>query len=116
MSGDISALIAMNCTDFRGSLALTFPEDCFLKIVGKMLGEDYQEISDDIVDAAGEICNQIFGQSKKALNQEGFDIQQAIPTIIRGKNHQVKHLIKGPCVTMLFETEFGEFTIEAVVK
>jgi chemotaxis protein CheX len=116
MSGDISALVAMNCSDFNGSLALTFPEECFLKIASSMLGEDYNELTDDMVDAAGEICNQIFGLSKKSLNGDGFNIQRSIPTIIRGKNHQIKHLIHGPCISMLFETEHGEFAIEAVVK
>jgi hypothetical protein len=28
-----------------------------------MLGEDYTELSEDIVDAAGEICDQIFEKS-----------------------------------------------------
>lgn len=116
MSGDISSLVAMNCSQFKGSLALSFTEPCFLKIVGKMLGEEYRELTDDIEDASGEICNQIFGQAKKDLNQDGFDIEQAIPTVITGKGHQIKHLVKGPCVTMTFGTEYGEFTIEAVVK
>lgn len=61
LSGDISALVAMISKEFSGSMAIAFEKKCFLSIVSLMLGETYTEINEEIEDAAGELCNQIYG-------------------------------------------------------
>ena len=81
-----------------------------------MLGEEYQEISKDIIDGAGELTNMIFGQAKVTLNQKGYGIQTAIPSVISGKNHSLSALTKGPIVVIPFSTEAGPFFIEICVS
>lgn len=115
ISGDISSLIAMNSERYLGSMAISFEEKCFLSVVSNMLGESYTAITDEIQDAAGELCNQIFGQAKMVLNQKGHTIQPAIPSIISGKAHKIKHLIDGTCIAVVFETPHGDFVIETVM-
>ena len=48
------------------------------------------------------------------LEQMGFHFTAAIPTIVRGKNHTVKHIASGgPTVQIPFMTESGNFWVEA---
>lgn len=116
-SGDISAIVPMNSPKFLGSFAISFEEACFLEIVSNMLMEEYSAINEENRDAVGEICNQVFGMAKARMNDEmGLDIAKAIPTVIEGKKHTIKHMIDGKCLTVKFNTTKGSFTIEAVVQ
>jgi chemotaxis protein CheX len=116
-SGDISAIVSMNSPKFLGSFAISFEEACFLEVVSNMLMEEYQAINEENRDAVGEICNQVFGMAKARMNDEmGLDIAKAIPTVIEGKKHTIKHMIDGKCLTVKFNTKKGSFTIEAVVQ
>ncbi|NUM88431.1 MAG: chemotaxis protein CheX [Bdellovibrionales bacterium] len=112
-SGDISAIIPMNSSDFHGSMALSFEEKCFLTVVGNMLGEKYEKITPEIADAAAELCNQIYGTAKKALNEKGYSLELAIPSIVVGKGHQVRHAVNGPYVAVRFQCSAGTFLVEA---
>lgn len=111
-SGDISGVIGLISDSFSGSVNITFPEKVFLEIVSGMLGEEYTEMSQDIVDAAGEITNMIFGQAKVILNEKGYGIKTAIPSVVSGKNHSLEALTKGPIVVVPFESSKGSFFVE----
>jgi chemotaxis protein CheX len=115
-SGDISAILAIHSTTHRGSMALSFGKDCFLGVLNRMLGENHQIITPENADAAAELCNQIFGYAKKELNANGNDLKPAIPSIITGENHTIQHKTNGPCVTVRFKTDVGNFTIETVME
>ncbi len=110
--GDISGVIGLVSDSFSGSVNITFPEKVFLEIVSGMLGETYTEMSQDIVDAAGEITNMIFGQAKVILNEKGYGIKTAIPSVVCGKNHSLETLTKGPIVVVPFESSKGSFFVE----
>ena len=114
--GDISALITMNSEKILGSMAISFEEKCFLNIISNMMGEEYTKIDPDNQTGASELCNQIFGLAKKALNEKGHQILPAIPTVILGMGHQITHSVNGPCLAVKFNTDKGSFTIEAVVQ
>lgn len=114
-AGDISALVAMNSTKFTGSMAVCFQKECYLSIVGRMLGEEYTELDEEIQDAIGELCNQIFGLTKLELNKVGNDIQPAIPSVVVGDNHTLKHMIPGVCLAVRFKTDVGFFVVEAIL-
>lgn len=116
VSGDISAILSITSSTSKGSLAISFGKDCFLAVVNRMLGEKYQEISAENSDAAAELCNQIFGVAKKAINAMGNDLQPAIPSIITGAGHKIQHKTLGPCVVVKFRTDSGWFTIETVME
>ena len=114
--GDISAVIAMNSDTYLGSMAVSFENTCFLHIVNSMLGEKYTTISSENEDGAAEICNQIFGRSKKLLNEQGHKIHPALPTLVIGHHHRIKHSAIGPCIVVQFATSAGLFTIEAIIQ
>ncbi len=112
IQGDISGVIGIVSESFNGSVVITFPEKVFLKIISNMLGEEYTKIDNDIVDGAGELTNMIFGQAKVTLNEKGYGIKTAIPSVVTGKDHTLSGLTKGPIVIVPFTTEFGPFFVE----
>ena len=115
-TGDISGVIGLVSEAFSGSVVISFPGSTFLKVMSRMLGEEYKEINKEIEDGAGELTNIIFGQAKILLNDKGFGIKTAIPSVVSGQDHSVQQLSKGPRVAIPFETDIGPFTIEICVS
>lgn len=111
-SADISGIIGIISENFNGSVVISFPEATFLKIISKMLGEEYTKIDKDIIDGAGELTNMIFGQAKIVLNEKGYGIKTAIPSVISGKDHTPNSITKGPIVVVPFESTAGNFFVE----
>lgn len=111
-SYDIAAIIGLSSTAFSGTISLCFPKAVFLTIMNNMLGEKLEEITDELQDGAAELLNIIFGHAKRILNSQNYDIQKAIPSILRGQNIQSHYLTKEPIITLPFLTQSGEFCIE----
>lgn len=111
--GDVSGIIGMAAENLKGNMALVFPKSCILKIVSSMLYEEFTEITDDVVDALGELTNQICGQAKKGLGEKGYRFEMAIPTMIKGTGHTVDHMTKSPIVAIPFTMPEGTFHCEA---
>lgn len=111
--GDITGIIGL--TGYaEGSLAVSFSEPCALKIVENMIGEQYTEMNEDVADAVGELTNMISGDARSQLQKLGYDFTAAIPTVVRGKDHTVRHVAQGGTTLMIpFSTENGNFYIEA---
>lgn len=112
VTGDISGIIGIVSDTFDGSVVISFPEKTFLKVISNMLGEDYQKIDQEIVDGAGELTNMIFGQAKIVLNEKGYGIKTAIPSVVYGKDHSLSALTRGPVVVVPFTTDHGDFFVE----
>lgn len=112
LSGDVSGIIGIVSETFNGSVVITFPEETFLKVMSNMIGETYTTITKEIIDGAGEITNMIFGQAKIVLNDKGYGIKTAIPSVVSGKGHTMQALTKGPVVTVPFTSNAGEFFVE----
>lgn len=110
---DIAGVISLTSNRFQGSIALCFPARVFLAIYSNMLGEKHDTITKEIEDAAGELLNIIFGQAKATLNdRKGFEIQKAIPAIVRGSAIEVHHISRTIAIVLPFETQAGPFQIE----
>ena len=100
---DITGIVAMNSDRYIGSMALCFQEPIILEIFGKMMGVKAAVINDDAKDAVAELTNIVFGHAKRDLNLIGHAIKPAIPTVITGKNHEVRHSVEGLCVVIPFD-------------
>jgi chemotaxis protein CheX len=109
--GDVSGIIGLT-GDARGSLALSFSAGCIIKIVNNMLGESFTEVNSDIQDAVGEITNMISGDARKRLEAAGFKIAAAIPTVVSGKSHEIKHVLQGPSIVIPFDIDEGPFVVD----
>lgn len=109
---DISGVIGLVSDAFNGSVVISFPAQTFLTVMSRMMGEEMKEINKDIEDGAGELTNMIFGQAKLALNEKGYGINTAIPSVVKGQGHSVSGITNGPVVVVPFETDAGPFFIE----
>lgn len=110
--GDISGVIGVVSDAFNGSVVISFPEATFLKVMSGMLGEEITKMDKEIVDGAGEITNMIFGQAKVVLNEKGYGIKMAIPSVVTGKGHSLNAMTKGPVVVVPFDSNVGKFFVE----
>lgn len=109
--GDVSGVIGLTGAA-RGSLALSFSEPCILKVVSNMLGEEQASINGDVKDAVGELTNMVSGAARKKLEAEGLSVSAAIPTVVSGGGHSIRHVLGGPSIIIPFETESGPFFVD----
>lgn len=113
--GDISGIVGI-IGDTEGSLCLTFSKNCILYIVSKLFGEEQQEINEEVKDAVGELTNMISGDARRRLEEVGYHFQGAVPSVVSGPNHEIKHITKGPILAIPFNTEAGNFIVEICFK
>ncbi len=111
----IAAMIGLTSPVFQGSIGLSFPESTFLKVMGGMLGEEYKEINKDLEDGAGELLNIIFGCAKRVLNDKNYNIDKAIPTIVRGSGLSVTYVGKTAAMILPFTSSVGDFQLEIMI-
>jgi chemotaxis protein CheX len=84
-TASFAAMIGITSPSIQGSMSVHFPEPVFLELMNQMLGESMTRIEPGFEDGAAEITNIIFGNAKTKLNELGFKIQMALPTLMRGK-------------------------------
>ena len=113
--GDVSGIIGIT-GDAIGSLALSFSEKCICKIVSNMLGEDFREVTKEIIDAAGELTNMVSGASRTQLEKMGMSVHAAIPTVVHGQGHTITHILKSPSLVIPFSTAAGPFFIDVCIQ
>lgn len=109
--GDVTGVLGLTGVA-HGTIAVTFEEKCILTVVSNMLGEAMDQLNEDIADAVGELTNMISGQARKELDEVGKVFKAAIPSVITGRNHTIRHYSDGPKIAIPFETNGGAFTIE----
>ena len=69
-------------------------------------------LNEEIADAVGELTNMISGQARRELDEIGKVFKAAIPSVVTGKRHTIRHYGNGPKIAIPFQTDGGEFTIE----
>ena len=113
---DIAGILSLTSKEFNGSISICFSKEVFLKVYGKMLGEEISEINDDVKDCAGELLNIIFGQAKTILNDEmGYSFEKSIPTILAGEKLSLHYHSQKPAMVIPFGSEVGDFFLEILI-
>ncbi len=114
-SGDYSLIYFVDGNIIQSSVALSFELNCFLGIASKILGKKVTEITNEGHKLAEDICKNIMTFSQKSLAE--FDhLKVSDPLIVGGNKHEIKHLIKGSCLSFKIKTEFGFLFLELVVQ
>lgn len=98
---EIVGVIGLTSNVFRGTITLCFTEKLYLEVMGSMFGETYSAVRDELSDGAGELLNIIFGTAKSILVNEGFQVEMAIPTVIRGSNIKMNSMPGGNGTTIV---------------
>jgi len=109
--GDISAVIDLT-GECKGSIGVSFSEECVLKIAHQMLGEEFEEVNSEVSDMVGELINMISGDARRELVKLGFNFTAGIPVMAKGENHKIKHVVAERIIVIPFQTDSGEFCIE----
>lgn len=109
---DIAGVLTLVSDGASGSFVLCFSQEVFLKVYGRMVGENFEKITPEIEDAASEIVNIIYGLTKMDLNTKGYAFPKAFPTVLTGEKISIRQSGSGPTVIMPFETDLGKFHIE----
>ncbi len=109
--GDVSSIIGIT-GDKNGTFAISFSKSCAIQLVKRMLGDDVEDILNDVQDAVGEISNMISGHARLGLSDMGLKLQGSTPSVIMGDNHMISHMTRAAVVAIPFETEFGNFVVE----
>ncbi len=110
-TGDVTGIVGFT-GNVSGSVSISFEKGCAAQIVKNMLGDDIQDIVQDVKDAVGEITNMVSGQARAGLTEMGYKLQGSTPTVIMGDNHTIAHVTAGPVMAIPFKTDHGNFTIE----
>lgn len=109
--GDVTGLVGIT-GDGVGSVSISFEKPLAVAIVKNMLGDEVEDILQDVKDAVGEIVNMVSGQARAGLVHQGYTFQGSTPTVIMGDNHSISHVSNSPIMAIPFTTEHGNFTIE----
>lgn len=112
---DVSGLIGL-AGEAVGSVVLSFPEDTALKIVSNFVGEEVTSISQDVLDAIGELTNIVAGGAKKVFSEHGYSFKISIPNVVQGKEHKINRPKDVPCISVSFSSDAGPFVIELSLK
>jgi len=115
VSGDISAIITITSKSINGSFALAFSNESFLNVAGEMKDQKFLELSHEIEDLAGDLCESILLKSLPLLTRLDKGVSITDPIVIIGKNHNIRHPLLGPCIKVSFEGEFGNIHLESVM-
>jgi len=110
--GDISGLIGMVGPKTKGSFSITFEKQLALRVMRRMLGDNLQEIDDEVSDMVGEITNMVTGGAKKELSAKGYEFDMATPIVVAGKNHTINHKHDGHVIFIPFSSDSGKLYIE----
>ena len=114
-TGDISGIVGM-AGESEGSLSLSFSKECILHIVSSMFGEPFTNINEEVKDAVGEFTNMISGDARRRLETAGIIYQGAIPSVITGPGHEIRHVTKDPIISIPFDSANGGFHLELCFK
>ncbi|MDH4378587.1 MAG: chemotaxis protein CheX [Vampirovibrionales bacterium] len=117
--GDISAIIGIMGESGEGMVGLCFNSPLAKMMVARLLGIEPADLSDDdCCDGIGELVNMISGRSKTALSENtGQPFRMSLPTIIKGKGHEIASRPKNtPYLLMFFDAEGQEFVLQVSFK
>ncbi|GAG51499.1 unnamed protein product, partial [marine sediment metagenome] len=101
-----------------GGVVLSLPEDAACKIVSRLLCEQVDEVTPDVIDGVGELVNIIPARAKRTLARHGLpDLRCALPDVVVGKGRSVWLSRELPCVSVsLVAEEYGPFCIEVSIR
>ncbi|MCD6507354.1 chemotaxis protein CheX [Candidatus Poribacteria bacterium] len=109
---DITALIGLS-GKARGTVALLFPAKTALMITRRFLETDkIFKIDDTVIDAVAEMVNIVAGSAKRQLSDELGLIKLSLPTVVRGRNFEIKYPTGSVWLQIPFNSTLGPFFMQ----
>ena len=101
VSGEITGIMPL-AGDLKGTVAVSLTEKAALLITGTLLGEEYDRVTPDVVDAIGELTNILLGRARAEFDLTGFHLSASLPTVVVGKDVEINLVTKLPIVSIPF--------------
>ena len=92
---------------------ISLSEAIALQLASALLGDDFDKVDEDCIDAIGEIANMIAGNAK--TNFPGDESAISVPSVIIGK-HQVAYPRGIPIISIPCSTDKGPMVIDVALK
>ncbi len=80
------------------------------------MSEDIQSLNDDTKDILTEIISEINEKFQVKVKEQKIEVNQALPLILVGPNHKIKHGSSGKIVCVKFGLLNSSFSVEFVVQ
>lgn len=107
---ELSAVIGLT-GQANGTFVFSVPVSTALEIHNRLLGFEATELNAEVRDAVGEVTNMLAGGAKARL--EGLDLSISIPNLVSGMGHQIHYPTGIQPICLSFESEVGDFCMEA---
>ena len=102
---DISVVIGLASEKLEGVFVVSYDKKIIFEFMKNILGEEANEINKDVIDASGEITNQICGVFRREFEKTGITLQGSTPSIITGENHKIEIPSKIPRMAFLYQID-----------
>ena len=113
---DIMAIIGISGPT-RGTVALGFPAQTALAMVGRILGMQVTEIDETVSDGVAEVVNMVAGSAKAKLNAgHGQPLDLSLPTVVYGDRYNVQYPSKVVWLEVPFTSDLGEFNLRVTFE
>jgi len=86
-----------------------------LKLVSKMMGQEFTEFDNLAHSGVAELGNVITGCATVKLSKEGFDAVISPPTLVQGEGIQISTL-DFPRIVVQLKTEMGDITVHLALR
>jgi CheY-specific phosphatase CheX len=97
--------------DYTGNCTITCSKFVACKVASTMLMEEYSAVSEEVMDAFGEISNMVFGNVKTDLEEHLGPLRLTIPTVIVGERFNIRN-VSNPAWAVVKFTVFGREEID----
>jgi chemotaxis protein CheX len=88
--------------DAKGTICMSFTRKGALYVYNTLMGDNYDNISPEVVDAIGELTNITSGQARKEFEKSDINLKAAIPTVVVGKDVELNFICALPIVSLPF--------------
>lgn len=102
---DVSVVIGLASKEVEGVFVVSYDKEIIFEFVKNVLGEEKSEITEEVVDASGEITNQMCGVFRREFEKTGITLHGTPPSIITGKNHVIALPSNVPRTSFLFKID-----------
>jgi len=116
-SHEITALIGLS-GPARGTVALLFPEETAMAMVGRLLGMELTDADETLSDALGEMVNIVAGGAKAKFcdHNNGTPIDLSLPNVVKGLNYTVEYPSQTTWLNVPFSSELGSFSLRVTFQ
>jgi chemotaxis protein CheX len=112
---ELTALIGLSGMA-RGTVAISFPAETAIAMVGRMLGIEVEKFDETVTDGVGEIVNIVAGSAKSKFTGDGPPIDLSLPNVIRGNDYTVEYPSKAVWLEVPFQSELGPFNMRVTFE